>query len=61
MLIIFFGMTIVCASMDYSFATKASWFLVFLCTGPLGSVAYYFAVYRGQVARSSAPKNHHEP
>jgi hypothetical protein len=51
MLIIFFGMAIVCACMDHTFATKASWFLIFLCTGPVGSVVYYFAVYRGHIKR----------
>ena len=51
MLIMFFGMAIVCACMDHSLATKASWFVVFLATGLIGSMVYYFSVYRGHIKK----------
>jgi hypothetical protein len=54
-LLIFFGMAIYCAYMDdRSIGTKALWFALFLTTGPIGSTAYYFTVYRRHIQRIRA-------
>jgi len=51
-LIISFSMAIFCAFTDRSpVGAKVLWFLVFLVTWPIGSITYFFAVYRGYIKR----------
>jgi hypothetical protein len=46
-LIVSLGMAIFCALRDHSrFGVKVLWFILFLATWPLGSVVYFFTVYR---------------
>lgn len=46
-LIIFVGMAMYCAFSDRSsVGVKVSWFLLFLVIWPLGSIVYFFTVYR---------------
>jgi hypothetical protein len=50
-LIIMVGMAIFCVFLDHSsVGTKILWFLSFFFTGPLGSLVYFFSVYRKHVA-----------
>lgn len=52
MILIFFGMAIFCVCRDSSSGSaKVLWFVLFLLTGPIGSIVYYFAVYRGYIKR----------
>lgn len=47
MLLVFLGMAIFCVSIDQSsIGAKVLSFVLFFLTGPIGSVAYYFVVYR---------------
>jgi hypothetical protein len=47
MLLVFLGMAIFCAYIDQSsIGAKVIWFVLFFLTGPIGSVVYYFVVYR---------------
>jgi hypothetical protein len=49
-LIVSLGMAIFCALADRSsVGVKVLWFLVFLVTWPIGSIVYFFAVYRGSI------------
>jgi hypothetical protein len=49
-LILFFGMVVCCVCMKrHSIGTKVLWFVLFLMTGFIGSVVYYFTVYRRHV------------
>jgi hypothetical protein len=51
-LIISFGMASFCAFKDRSpVGVKVLWFLLFLVTWPIGSIVYFFAVYRGFIKR----------
>ena len=46
------GMGLFCACGDSTtIGTKALWFLFFFLTGPLGSMVYYFSVYRRLVKK----------
>jgi len=46
-LIVSFGMALFCAFADRSsVGLKVLWFLLFLVTWPLGSIIYFFTVYR---------------
>ena len=51
MLAVFFGMAVYCIVNDRSSKAvgKSLWFLLFFLTGPLGSIVYYFDVYRYQL------------
>jgi hypothetical protein len=52
-LIISFGMAIFCAVTDRSsVGVKALWFLSFLVIWPIGSIVYFFIVYRGSIKRA---------
>jgi hypothetical protein len=54
-LIISCGMAIFCAFTDSSpVGVKVLWFLLFLVTFPIGSILYYFIVYRGSIKRTRA-------
>ena len=51
-LIVSFGMACFCAFMDRSpVGVKVLWFLLFLFTWPIGSIVYFFTVYRGGINR----------
>jgi len=58
-LIVSFGMAMFCAFADRSsVGVKVRWFFLFLVTWPLGSIVYFFTVYRGFIKRKrtgSAP------
>jgi hypothetical protein len=46
MLILFFGMATYCVLREGSpHFTKFGWFVLFLLTGPIGSMIYFFTVY----------------
>ncbi len=48
--VIWFGMAAFCMRRDRSpVSAKILWFVLFLATGPFGSAAYYFRVYRRQM------------
>jgi hypothetical protein len=42
---------------SYSDGTKGLWLLVILTLGPIGTLVYYFAVYRPQTRSAFAPNN----
>ena len=47
-LIVSFGMAVFCAFTDRSpVGVKVLWVLLFMVTWPIGSIVYFFAVYRG--------------
>ena len=49
-LILFFGMALFCLIRGTSwFYAKVLWFILFFFSGPIGSLIYYFAVYRKYV------------
>jgi hypothetical protein len=51
LLIIILGMAIACVLLDRSsVGAKILWFLVFFFTAPVGSMVYFFTVYRKIVA-----------
>ncbi len=51
-LIVSFGMAAFCALRDHSpVGVKVLWYLLFLVTWPLGSVVYFFTVYRCYINR----------
>jgi hypothetical protein len=51
-LIISFGMALFCVFIDHSpVGLKVLWFLLFLVTWPVGSIVYFFTVYRGYIKR----------
>ena len=52
--VIWFGMAAFCVRWDRSrVSVKILWFILFLVTGPFGSAAYFFMVYRKQVQGES--------
>jgi hypothetical protein len=54
-LIVSFGMANFCASADRSSArVKVLWFLLFFGTWPIGSIVYFFTVYRGSIKSARA-------
>jgi hypothetical protein len=56
-LIISLGMGVFCALVDRSpFGEKVLWFLLFFVTWPLGSVVYFFTVYRGFSIKATADR-----
>jgi hypothetical protein len=57
--VIWFGMAAFCIRRDRSSVSdKIMWFILFLATGPFGSAAYYFRVYRRQMGDASPPASH---
>jgi hypothetical protein len=54
-LVLLVGMVVFCVREDPSpISAKLLWFILFLATGPFGSAAYFFRVYRKQVQDASA-------
>jgi hypothetical protein len=51
-LVVSFGMAIFCVFLDRSsIRVKVLWFLLFLFTWPVGSMTYFFTIYRGYAKR----------
>jgi len=53
-LIISLGMAICGFTDRATVGAKASWFLLFVVTWPIGSMVYYFATYRGFIKQQGA-------
>lgn len=59
-LIVSLGMAVFCAFADRSsVSVKVFWFLLFLATWPIGSIVYYFTVYRGFINRQDVEQLAH--
>jgi hypothetical protein len=48
------GMAIHCAIADRSVGVKVRWFFLFFITWPIGSLVYFFTVYRAHIKSINA-------